>query len=367
MKNLKKRMAILLTLIMIVPSIITCLPTAALTSQAASTGTIEGLYWTGWMSTNSKGTGKLVMQVGQSVKTGGLIDVGGSGDYNTALNLSGKFYTSNPKVASFDKNGTLTAKKSGKIKITCTYEGHKIRCNVTVLKKGSIKEASSSAVKKFTKNVNALEKIVKKGINSKNCYTIYNKLVSLSTQWDKVRNSFLDKNIYVYDGLLTKFKEDKYYSETCTYTNKLVVPAYYTYKDITEKLNLYLYDQTTSFTSGMGLEFKSTKITVKNTKKSTKITVKLANKITKKEFFNIWVSRKNDEKFDASKEITTYIYINRKTADGYDYPEQVLATIKCGSDKIQVKTFAGKLSKGTYQFYNDAYKTKFITGTFKVK
>jgi hypothetical protein len=319
------------------------------------------------MSPNSKGTGKLVLQVGQSIKIGALIDVHGTGNYSNPLDISGKFYTSNSKVASFDKNGILTARKSGKIKITCKCEGYKLRCNLTVLKKGSIKEANSLAIKEFTKNVNALDKIVNKGINAKNCYTIYNRWVALDTQWFEIFYSYLDKNINMDGGFLTKVKEGKNYSTTYTYTNKLVVPAYYTYENIGEKLNMYLYNEKTCFASGMGVEFKSTKITIKSAKETMKITVKLANKITKKEFFKMWVSSENGKKFGTSKEIITYIRLYRKTENGcYLTNNTVEATIKLSSNKIEMDV-DGILSKGTYQFYDDTYQTKLITGTFKIK
>jgi hypothetical protein len=116
----------------------------------------------------------------------------------------------------------------------------------------------------------------------------------------------------------------------------------------------------------MGLEFKPTKVTVKSTKETMKITVKLANKITKKEFFKVWVARGNNEKFGTSKEITTYINLYKKTKDGCYFIDCVSATIKLGSNKIEIDA-GGILSKGTYQFYDDTYPTKFITGKFKVK
>jgi hypothetical protein len=360
MKNLKKRMAILLTLIMIVPSIITCLPTATITSQAAD-NTIYSIHWTSEMTTNSKGTGNLVMQVGQSVKIGGLITLLGTGSYTTALNYSGKFYSSNSKVASFDKNGTLTAKKSGKIKITCNYEGNKLRCNITVLKKGSIKEVNNSDIKKFTKNVNSLNKIVAKGINDKNCYTIYNKWISLSNQWSKLKDSYFKKDKSFGDGLLKAYKSGGN-SSISSYTSKLVVPAYCTYEDIKEKLNIFLWDMPGT-TTNMGLEFKSTKMTVKNTKSSTIITVKLANKLTKRDLFNAWVANRWDEKFDTPKALTVFVTLSRNS--GYQMVGG-FATMKLGSDEIIVETYY-KLDKGTYRFYDKGYPTKFITGAFKVK
>jgi hypothetical protein len=171
----------------------------------------------------------------------------------------------------------------------------------------------------------------------------------------------------IYGGFLSEYSEDTYTYES---TNKLVVPAYYTYLDIEEKLNIYLWDTPSSNVTDMGLEFKPKNITVKNAKKSTKITVKLDHKITKKEFLVAWVAANGRYEFNTSttekimenKEVTTMINIRRVTKAGTsgDVYTTAAVTMKIGSNKMVINVDR-KLEKGKYQLCNIKNTKKFIT------
>jgi hypothetical protein len=363
MRNLKKRLAILVALIMIVPYIITGLPNATITSLADAGGSVNGMWWISCMTSQTTGNGKLVMQVGQSVEIGGFMEVEHSlyGD-TTGLSLAGTFSSTNTKVATVNKKGVLVARKTGRTTVTCNYGGQKLRCSVTVLKKGSIKETNNSYVRKFTKNVNSLNKIVKQGINWKNCYTIYNKLVELTNQWDDVDSSFEKEDMNIGNGIMMYNSQEGHIK----LTYKLVVPAYNTYKHIQEQLYVFLNDAPTPVTN-MGLQYKAKTITTKRKGYNINITVKTTEKVTKKEFFKAWVWGNSDfrEKYKTSKSVNVPISLYNKTSQGYVLHDTAPATITFNSNKIVVHGSWVEMSSGTYRFNNG--DDKLITGTFKIK
>ena len=77
-------------------------------------------------------------------------------DGNMKLKVKGtskkaKWKSSNKKIATVNKNGTVTGKKDGKCTITVTVSGKKLKCKVTV--KGQAKKPAKKAFTKVTLNV----------------------------------------------------------------------------------------------------------------------------------------------------------------------------------------------------------------------
>jgi hypothetical protein len=359
MQNFRKRVAVVLALIMLIPYVCTCISRTTLTS-VASTSSNTSLQWVDEMITET-GKAKLTMEVGQSVEICGLYIY--YDEYETAYTggfMDGKYFSSNNKVVNIDKNGIMTAKKTGKARIVCKYKDKKISCSVTVVKKGSIEGISSkkinSKIEKFQKKVASLDKVMKKGITKKNCYSIYNKIMTLHDIWAEIVD-YRDSDDYKYGD---RYIEDEgFYRVPYKSTYEIAVPEYFTYQRIYAEMHNYIYGDYYRST-GVAVEFVSKKIT--STKNKAVIT--LENKVTKEQFFRTQACNSPYyDKLDTSAKtvktsIAVYKYKNNELV-GY-----AKVKITFGSNKIKV-TFEDELPKGTYRFSQGGNIV--ISGKFTVK
>ena len=163
MRYLKKRIAVFLSLLLVIPAILGVLPTNTLTARAAE----QGFFYSAYSQMDQYEFGengytvkyKLTLEVGQKVDLSSMFYYSGSATSKLLKELKGDTYkSSKTKVATISQtNGTLQAKSKGTTTITMKYKGVTETCEVTVVKKNGF--GLSAERSKLSKAVKALNKI----------------------------------------------------------------------------------------------------------------------------------------------------------------------------------------------------------------
>lgn len=171
-RNFKRRLAVFLTMMLVLPTIIAMLPMTSTKVSAAN-----NYVYVSW-TVSGYGSKTIQVEQGQTFYVGDYIHIEDGKWYGVASELSKVSYTSsNPSVVSVSKKGVFTAQTLGTAEITATYKGKKASCTFEIVAEGSFgKSAAATEMKK------AAEKIEKK---------VKGKLtVSKAYAYEKVKDTF---------------------------------------------------------------------------------------------------------------------------------------------------------------------------------
>lgn len=350
-EGLKKRVAVLLTLLMVLPAIVAVLPMTAQDVQAASA----------FMSWNVAGYGskKIMVEKGQQFYVGDYVNLytyGKTSWYGTASLRNVSYSSSSASVASVNKKGFFTAKKTGSTKITVKYQGQKASCEFQVVAAGSL--SGSDAASELSSSVSAMT--VPSKVSAKNGFELRKQILAC----DAVVNEHM--NDISYRGFLKeKSSGSSYYMET----EKLAVPQAGRYMTLDALLNNYATQNSpTSTRSAKVMKIASASAN------SRAVTVKLKKSIDTVQILAAQLQEKTINAKVTGKSqayIRVYMY-NTKTYKTY----YGLGLIRKGSRvmKITPQKYVyqnggsyvnTKLPKGTYRLENKSYWTKGKTVTVK--
>ena len=330
-------------ILLVLPSIIGCLPTNTIISQAAESDNVSlgTAYYC--MSTWNEDKGEyeytLTLEVGQTVKMGYLFNVHGSEyilghAYKRLSDVTGDKYTSSkPKVATVGKtSGKLTAKAKGTTTITVKYKGAKITCKVKVVKKNGFGVAwkKKSKIKSI---VNQINKIYTGKITASNQYKLRELLQKLNNySYNSDEFGLCDGFVYVpYDGTSYDYGT----------TDKLAIPEWAEADHLNNKITNYI-DTNNPLCTDVGVCFKIKSVSSKANSRD--FTINLKSKVTSANIFGIQCDRYNggDEKISKSDR-AVFDIILQDTKTGFHYYGR--AIVKKGSNKMTVNMNYLKLVK----------------------
>lgn len=253
-ESMKKRFAIFMSMVLVLPAIVAMLPTNTLLTEAASNVWMNPYY--AFLQDNNK----YVVQVeeGQEFYFGDYIiidEYSKKYESGTASVFSGvKYSTSKKSVATINsKTGLLKAKKSGTANITVKYKNAKTSCQVKVVKKGTF--GSSSEINKAKSLENSIKSKIPKKITASNVYENL-KALAKYTDYRNENTDFAQKISNI--GLLLEESETSSGYKYTKNTNKLVAPNLGRYQTLAYLLNRYGYDNSiTSTRASLKLKIKS--------------------------------------------------------------------------------------------------------------
>lgn len=252
-------------------------------------------------------------------------------DLDYVSNLKGVTYkSSNPKIASIDKNGKITAKKAGTTTITVTYEGVSISGDLRIVSKSNFYKELNKVKPNtnYKKNATSLDKkansfLKKTGENPKLTKSNRYELVTVANH-----SEFSVKHEYASFGNNIRYTKHYLYSTANTH-------AFVARKRIlsdAEKYNPF------STYSKNYFKVKSINGSGKN------ITITLKNKVSTDMIFGANCVFSWDSELKESKTYTFPIVVQNTTTNSKHY---AIATVKKGDSKITVKLQNHKLRKGT--------------------
>lgn len=372
--NLKKRIAVFLCLLLVLPTLLQSLPGLTLEANAAGTNRLNTSL-SGWVYTRTgeenpsyMGSQELILEVGQEVDFSSYFYWYNSSNYSSKClsEVSGeKYSSSNKNVAGITKAGVLTAKKQGSTQITVNYKNQGIKVNIKVTEKKYTKNKKIASLNSTIEK--AWKKYGKKTITAKNVTTLYNEMVKIrktALECNKILN-----NTSNYPAILSStvsIKEGYYY-------NYYVLINYGKYNQLTQKL----YEFTASKKNSIVATISTKNLTAKSVKVSgKKLTVNLNKKLTTAHLTTVayfgsmdsQITSKSGLKINYSiykgngLKVTTFDTKGKEVMTG-------TVTLKPGNKTIAIK-MKKKLAKGNYYvaFYN-GYKGYALSCSkaFKVK
>lgn len=334
MNHFKKRVALFLCLVLVLPSVIGCLPSNTLIAQAAGSYT-RAIYCSfypmqTWDENEQTYTYSLELEAGQKVNMGALFYYHDSNGVCTYLsNLSSgkyatKYTSSKTKVATINSTtGVLTAKAKGTTTITIKYKGVSATCKVKVVGKGAFGVAwkDKSKAKSIIKEINS---VYKGKLTASNLYKI---------------NQLLDK-LQKHDYSCTSLSSGFVYDPTNWYTtNKLAVPEWAEASNLSTKLYEYARSNNPIGTLPSAF-FKIKSVSAKGNSRD--LTINLKSKVDTADIFAIHYMDYGDD-FKAASDRAVFNIILEDTKTGYRYYGRAIATK--GSSKISVNMDYLKLVK----------------------
>lgn len=347
--NLKKRIAVCLCMLLVLPTLLGSLP--SLTLQANAAGRISGgtrMPWstytygdgTGWEATNC-----VMLEVGQEVDFSSYFCYYNNADYSSHYfsEITGDSYKSSAaSVVSVSKEGVVKAIKKGTATITVKYKELMYKVNVKVVSKNY---TTRKDIKKLNQEMASLWKDYgNKKITSKNVIAVYNKLCDLRKIAIKCNSALGVSDTYpAILGSYVRVEADNSYR---------ILMDYGKYEKIREKLTSFACDKKTSIVATV-----STKnLTAKSAKVSNKtITVNFNKAVNLKQLTGAFVSfGKYDNKISEKSGVKlNYCVYKGKKLNVFNYykkgtmKEKGTITLKPGSKKVAVK-LKKKLAKGDY-------------------
>lgn len=371
--NLKKRIAVCLCLLLVMPALLESLP--ALTLQANAAGeTYVGasLPWDSYIRDNDTNgaSNSLILEVGQEVDFSPYFYYYNTSDYVTHYldTVTGESYkSSNTSVVSVTKSGVVNAKKKGTAKITLKYKGHTIKANIKVVSK---KYTKGKEVKELNSAMTSLwNSYGNKEITTKNVVSIYNKVCDLRSKAMKC-NAVLGLENYSYPAVFEPFV---YLSADNSYR---VLFNYGNYSKINRRLTAFALNKNNSIVATVSTKNLTAK-TIKTSNKT--ITVNLNKAVTKQHIASVNLFfGKFDNKISASTSLKlNYGIYQGKNLKFYNYfsdkkpVAEGTITLKPGTKKLTIK-LKKKLAKGDYfiGFYPKDYGVNYslsISKAFTVK
>lgn len=331
MKQMKKRLALFLCLLMTVPTILGCLPMASLKADAASVPTSTYIGWNIPYVYNPAGT-SFEVEANKQVLVGRLVRYqisGGTYKSGYLSQVKGVTYkSSNTAVASFDSKGKLTTKKAGTTNVTVTYKGKLLTCSVKVVKAGTHKASGSKymKVKDLAQKLSSYTKVT-----ADNRY----KISELQGQLMHAQENLVSAAGFK----MEKAKGNSYFSNT----NKLILPELLEYD--TELINSKIQEYTAKDNPVGTVASKCFKIKSISAKKNSRsFTITLKSKANATQIFKIKKYYSSDKVIKNDKRAVFPIYL-KDTNTGYTYYGRAVATEK--SNKITVSMDYHKLKAGT--------------------
>lgn len=337
MKTWKKRLALYLAVLMVLPAVVGILPGSAQEAQAA---TSYELYWQGGTTSGSTKT-TIQVEAGQKFYIGDLIRAYTKNwDTTTGSLLKMTYKTSRSAVASVNKStGLVTTKKAGTATIAVTYGKKTMRCTLKVVKKGALK--STSTYKSLNKAANAMADAVPTEITAKKAVKVIKAISAFRVAIEKrTTPPFVN-----YQG----FKVDKNYNVT----NELVVPMagrFATLDDMFQQFTGGCYPLT-----GSSHMFKLSGASASASKNT--VTVTLKSKASLKQIVSLqyygWYYTKLDNTVANRAQFTTSItdLTAKKTYTA-------IGTVKTGSKTITYKLYNMSYSKSGAQVWKNVRVVK---------
>ncbi|MBO5302543.1 MAG: Ig-like domain-containing protein [Lachnospiraceae bacterium] len=136
--NLKKRLAVFLTIMLVLPAIVSMLPMTATEVSAASNVSVS------WYDFPGYGKSTIQVENGQEFNLGYYVSIYDGNNYGSAAMFKKVTYSSSKKaVAAIDSKGVFKAKKEGTTTITVKYKGRKLTCKFEVVKAGAFGESEA--------------------------------------------------------------------------------------------------------------------------------------------------------------------------------------------------------------------------------
>lgn len=360
-KTMRVRLAVFLSIMMILPAIVAVLPMTAVDVSAASTEVY--LSW-GWNSTENK---TIQVEQGQKFYIGDYASVsiyGKSPWYGKASLVKATYSSSKKSVATVNSKGYLTAKGTGTTTVTVKYKGKKITTGIEVVPAGTFE--TSDNITGLQKKADAIAKKIPSKITTKNGFEL-NKLVrDYATYVDGLDE--ISTSGFLKEKVIHTFNNTTYttYKETA----QLAVPQAGRYMVLSSLLSDYGWKNNPTGTTGAKiLKIKSVSA------KTSAITIKLKKKVDATQVLAARIngySEENDKLSGNTKaNINVYIY---DTANQKSY--LCKAVLKKGSNTLKLipqtystkkgKWVTTKLTKGhTYRLESSYYWTK--GKTVKVK
>lgn len=176
--NLKKRLAVFLTILFVLPTILEVLPQTATVTQAASK---TQMYWS--VMYTGQGTVNISVETGKAFYIGDYVSIY-TGDKSSVASMEKAAYSSSNKaVASVTDKGYVTTRSAGDTKITVKYKGKMLTCKLTVVKAGEISGKSEyKNVSKLKKLADGLAAKIPSTVTTKNAY-----------DFNKIYQNYIDK------------------------------------------------------------------------------------------------------------------------------------------------------------------------------
>ena len=325
-ENMKQRLAVFLSILFILPTIMSVLPMTAQEVQA-------GVTYMGWNMTsyNYSGSSRVIaVEAGQQFNIGDFVTIYGNG--STIASMVKASYKSNKtSVATVNSKGIVNAKKTGEATITIKYKGQKLSCLLKVEKAGSFGEKDDVLVE-VQQEVNTLVKNLPSKITAKNGFLLLKKKADYYTKMTDYTRKYVAK--VSYDGFL---------KENFSTTSKLVIPEAGKYYRIQMLLSQFATKNSpTSTRSAKVLKVKSLSANTRS------ITIKLNKAVTSNQHLAC-----NIDNYDFNKDTLnqrtakSIIIIYDKSAGNKEYIGTV--TLKKGSKSATVVLTESKYSGGIYK------------------
>lgn len=363
MKNLKMRLAVFLSVLMVLPAVMTILPMAATDVSAASTQ----LYWY-WGSADTYST--IQVEKGQSFYIGDYANVYSSDLYRPLSMFKGSYSSSKKSVATVNQSGLVSAKKRGTSTLTLKYKGQKLTVKLQVVEKGSFKVSGKFA--DLEKKAASLAKKIPSKITTKNGFSLLKQ--SRTFRETLGSSSEIDWCGFLMEKVTSSGTNaggtNAGTSGYTTSTNKLVLPK--AGRLILLEAMLYDYalkNSATSTRSAKGMKIRSVSAT------PDKITIKVKKKLDAANILGARILEDTTDNRKLSGTTTAWIELpitDKNNSSSYYYGK---ALIKKGSDTVVIIPYQytssdlkkARLQKGhTYQLgYDPYYWTK--GKTVKVK
>lgn len=347
MKIWKQRLAVLLSLAIVLTGALGVMPQTENVAQAATMN-----YTQISCSLNSIFIGNELcpyfqIEAGQSVPLGKIFayDVQKGTKYSTKklADLTGETYKADStKYASISSAGVLKAKAEGLVKCTIKYKSLQKNCYIQVVKKNALGTNSS----KYNTIRNIIKKIktYKNKVTSKNCYTFSNLQRKLSMEIESKlgpsgQSGFITGTASITIGNITT---------TNSYAYKLVIPELVGFENGSDAMFKYVrqYNPVGTISSK---SFKIKSVTAKKNSKS--FTITLTKKVTAAQIFAIKQWNTADTEIWNDKTAIFHLYVKDKSTGRYYYAR---AVAREGSSKLTGTMQYMKFStKKNYQLSSD--------------
>lgn len=321
MKNgIKRRIAVFLIILLVLPAVLSVLPMTAITAQAEETAYLNWSYLT------DAGKSTIQIECGQQFYVGDFAYVN---DYaaettGTASNYPVTYTSSKKKVASVDEKGYLTAKKKGTTKITIAYKNQTISCKFKVVEAGSL--STTADVVNVQAIAAELAGSVPPKVTTANGYKLIQKTIKYEDQRQEYAtvvsmNGFLMEKSVVAEGTVTQTKV----------STKLVVPQMGRYRYLMNLL--YDYEEKNSPVSTRSakvLKIASAKANTKN------ITLTVKKKISAAQMLSAQISQSSY--YNVTPALTKKKAVIRINITDLDTSEKYIGfmTLQKGTKKIKI-------------------------------
>lgn len=349
MKNVRMRLAVLLSMIMVLPSIIAVLPVTQTNVLAASTSvSMSWIY--------GKYNEPIEVEQGQEFYIGDCVTVsiyGKKSWFGTASMVSASYSSSRTSVAAVDANGYFIAKEPGSTKVTVTFRGKKCEYEIKVV------EAGTFAEKEVAKELQEIAKKFPQKLPSKITTNTAYSLYKIAAEAKQCANKY--KNIISEDGyLLEKSASNSNYYQRTTQLAAPMAGRFKTFMDLL-KNDFGYKNNPTSTKSAKVMKIKSASA------KPNAITLKLKKKIDATQVIaaRICYDGIGNEKIKGAN--TAYIQVwiidakKENSITGIAEIKKGSATVKIKSfqryDNKKFKSVKVKLKKGQKYIIQDGIKT----------